>query len=83
MPGWYELILQLHTNTSVTTLVVEELICVIYIYIHICVCVYICCLVILPLLYQKGDYTTMTLGELISNHTHTRYTTTIVGDLIV
>ena len=32
---------------------------------------------------QKGSYTTIMLGELISNYTHTSYTSIIVGELIV
>ena len=32
---------------------------------------------------QKGNYTTIMLRELISNYTHTSYTTIIVGELIV
>ena len=32
---------------------------------------------------QKGNYTTIMLGELISNYTHTSYTSIIVGELIV
>ena len=32
---------------------------------------------------QKGNYTTIMLGALISNYTHTSYTSMIVGELIV
>ena len=32
---------------------------------------------------QKGNYTTVMLEELISNYTHTSYTSLIVGELIV
>ena len=32
---------------------------------------------------QKGNYTTIMLGELISNCTHTSYTSIIVGELII
>ena len=32
---------------------------------------------------QKGNHTTIMLGELISNYMHTGYTTIIVGELIV
>ena len=41
---------------------------------------YVC---LASIMSQKGDYTTKMLGELISNCTHTSYTTTIVGELIV
>ena len=55
-----------HTHISYTTLIVEEFICVMR--------VYLCCLVILPLLYQKGDlHNNNARGISISNATHTSY----------
>ena len=35
------------------------------------------------MIFQKGNYTTIMLGELISNYMHTSYTSIIVGELIV
>ena len=32
---------------------------------------------------ERSNYTTIMLGELISDYTHTSYTTIIVGELIV
>ena len=73
-----ELLVQLraHTHISYTTLIVEEFVYVMR--------VYLWCLSVLPLLYyRKANDTTIMVGELISNCTHTSYTTIIVGELIV
>ena len=63
-------------HISYTTLIVEELICVM----RVCLC---CLFVFSSTISEKGNCTTMMLGELISNYTHITYTTTIVGELIV
>ena len=48
-------------------------------------CVSLASACLASMMSQKGNYTTIMLGELISNytHTHTSYTSLIVGELIV
>ena len=71
-----ELISQLHTHISYTTLIVEEFICVM----RVCLC---CLFVFSPTISEKGNYITIMLRELVSNYTHITYTTIIVGELIM
>ena len=46
-------------------------------------CVSLVSVCLASMISQKGNYTTIMLGELISNCTHTSYTSIIVGELIV
>ena len=82
-----------------TTLIVGELISQLHTYqlhnfnsrrinmCNVCVCVSLVSVCLASMTSQKGNYTTIMLGKLISNyartHTHTSYTTIIVGELIV
>ena len=70
-----ELILQLHTHQ------LHNFNCR---GINLCnACVSLVSVCLASILSQKGNYTTIMVGELISNYTHTSYTTIIVGELVV
>ena len=70
-----ELILQLHTHQLHSFNCGGINLC------NACVSLVSACLA--SMISQKGKYTTIMLGELISNYTHTSYTSVIVGELIV
>ena len=71
-----ELILQLHTHQLHNFNCRGTNLC------NACVSLVSACLFSSTIL-EKGNYTTIMLGELISNYAHITYTTIIVGELIV